>query len=151
MKWECENWTYSFQSIVWQRRTTVSQNSSDSSVTNRKKKQPHSQLLKLFILPLPSCPDTCLQLLATSAPKKKTLTLSVQFSPTRQDKGQISHSRGKESDQMPEVCPEGRGEVLKFRFDRRISFLATHKWVPADDLWRQGHISDLNSKVVTYV
>ena len=36
MKWGCEKIPYCFHSIEWQRRTTVCQNSSDSSVTKRK-------------------------------------------------------------------------------------------------------------------
>ena len=61
------------------------------------------------------------------ARKKKitwSLTLLVQFSPPHPGKGQIPHSPGTRSSQMPAVCPGGG--MLKFRFDRRIS---TANWL----------------------
>ena len=96
-------------------------------------------MLYLFLYTLPSRPNTCLQLLATSAPpppppqKKKRSDLkpdtsgSILPTPPRQRQiphpregltRQIPHSPGTENSQMLGVYPGG---MLKFRFDRRIT------------------------------
>ena len=59
-----------------------------------------------------------LWLLATWRPKKKILTLPVQFSPPHAGNGQIPHSPGTEDSQMPGLCP-GRRDV-------EVSILSAH-------------------------
>ena len=82
---------------------------------------------------IPPRPNSCLQLLVTSAPEKKNYLKPVNFPyhtqakvtshPREGLKNQIPHSPGTKNSQMPGVCP-GVG-MLKFRFDR---FVISSRW-----------------------
>ena len=88
-------------------------------------------MLYLFLQTLPSRPNTRFTAASDFGARKKTiLTLSVQFFPPHASKGQIPHSPGTESCQMPGLCPGsggGGGGMLKFQFDRRISPKQRHE------------------------
>ena len=90
---------------------------------------PHSAFSTPRIFHTPHFPHSALRTLRFPPNQKKkaiwNLTLPVQFSPLRQDKGQILHSPGTESSQMSQVSPGGKGGCWSFDL---IDTLSALKW-----------------------